>query len=125
MRTSVDIAPAKTLTSFVLFFMKKQWIKFTFIAFFWLAYSFDQTMFPLLFGKIVDGFSNYTGDRTQAWTVLRGPILVTIVFWMGIEVSFRVGGLLTAFAFPKLEKQIRMYLFSHLQDQSISYFSTN
>lgn len=125
MHTSVDIAPTKTLFDFILFFVKKQWVKFTFITLFWLAYSVDQAVFPLLFGKIIDGFASYAGDRSQAWAVLCGPILAAILFWVCIEVSFRAGGLLMAFTFPRLEKQIRMYLFSYLQNQSVNYFSAH
>ncbi|MBS0272175.1 MAG: ABC transporter ATP-binding protein [Proteobacteria bacterium] len=125
MRQSQDIVPSKTLYGFVFFFVKKQWVKLLLTQFFWLAWSVDQTIFPLLFGKIVDGITNYVGDRGQAWLVLKTPILGALVLWIGIEVAFRVGGILLAYAFPKMDKQIRMHMFSHMQDQSHAYFSTN
>lgn len=124
MRRPQDTAPSKTLFGFIVFFLKKQWLAFVLIQLFWLAWAFDQTIFPLLFGKIIDGFTNYGGDRDSAWAILKGPIIAAILFWIGIEISFRVGGTLMAFAFPKLDKQIRMYLFSHMHDQSHAYFST-
>ncbi|HUX79006.1 MAG TPA: ABC transporter ATP-binding protein [Alphaproteobacteria bacterium] len=124
MRRPQETAPSKTLFGFIVFFIKKQWLMFAFIQLLWLAWSFDQTLFPLLFGKIIDGFTNYLGDRGSAWAILKGPILAAMGLWIGIEVSFRLGGILIALAFPRLDKQIRMYMFSHMQDQSHAYFST-
>lgn len=95
------------------------------MQFLWFAWSLDQTVFPLLFGKIIDGFTNYVGLRAEAWPVLSAPILAAMGLWVGIEISFRLGGILMANVFPKLEKQIRMYMFSHMQDQSQAYFSTH
>jgi ABC-type multidrug transport system fused ATPase/permease subunit len=68
-------APAKTLLGFIVFFLKKQWIKILAIQLFWLAWPIDQTLFPYLFGQIIDNFATYTGPRDQAWAVLKGPIL--------------------------------------------------
>ncbi len=125
MRHASDIAPSKTLFGFIVFFLKKQWLLFVAIQVLWFAFSIDQTIFPLIFGKIIDGFSTYGGDRGQAWNVLKVPIFSAIALWIGIEISFRVGGYLIAFALPKLEKQIRTYIFSHMHDQSHAYFSTH
>lgn len=123
MSTSLAIAPSKTLLGFIVFFVKKQWVKFVFIQVLWLAWPLDQTLFPLLFGKIIDNFSNYIGPREYAWTVLKGPILGALTLWISVEICFRVGGFLLALTFPKLEKQIRLYIFSHMHDHSHSYFS--
>ncbi len=67
------------------FFVKKQWIKFLFILILWLAWPIDQTIFPLLFGKIIDNFSTYSGPRDVAWGVLQGPILGALALWIGVE----------------------------------------
>jgi len=123
MRATQDIAPTKTLFGFVIFFLRKQWLKLLLIQIFWLAWSIDQTIFPLLFGKIIDGFTNYVGSRENAWPALRSPLLTAIFLWIGIEVSFRLGGIFMAVTFPKLEKQVRLYMFSHMHDQSHAYFS--
>lgn len=125
MRQVSSIAPSKTLFGFVLFFLKKQWLKLALTQVLWLAFSVDQTIFPLIFGKIVDGFSTYVGVRADAWGSLKDPILSAIAVWVGIELSFRVAGFLMASALPKLEKQVRMYMFSHMQDQTHAYFSTH
>ena len=125
MRATQKTAPSKTLFGFVLFFLKRQWIKLLVMQFLWFAWSLDQTVFPLLFGKIIDGFTDYVGLRAEAWPILSAPILGAMGLWVGIEISFRLGGILMANVFPKLEKQIRMYMFSHMQDQSQAYFSTH
>lgn len=123
MSTSLAIAPSKTLLGFIVFFIKKQWVKLILIQVLWLAWPLDQTLFPFLFGKIIDNFSNYVGPREYAWTVLKGPILGALALWVGVEIFYRLGGVLMALTFPKVEKQIRMYLFSHMHDHSHSYFA--
>jgi len=123
MSISSAVAPSKTLFGFIVFFVKKQWIKFLFILIFWLAWPIDQTMFPLLFGKIIDNFSTYVGSRDAAWATLQGPILAALALWISVEVSFRLAGLFMAITFPQLEKQIRMYMFSYVHDHSHSFFS--
>lgn len=123
MSTFLDAAPSKTLWGFVLFFLKKQWWKFLLIQLCWFAWSLDQTLFPWLFGKIIDNFSNYKGLREIAWEHLKGPILAALALWVGVESCFRLGGIMMALTFPQLEKQIRVYLFSHMHDHSHSYFS--
>lgn len=123
MSTSSTLASSKTLFGFIVFFVKKQWIKVLLILIFWLAWPIDQTIFPLLFGKIIDNFSNYIGSRDVAWSVLKGPILAALALWIGVEICFRLGGVFMAITFPKLEKQIRMYMFSHVHDHSHSFFS--
>lgn len=123
MTTSSEIAPSKTLFGFIVFFIKKQWIKFLAFQIFWLAWPIDQTFFPLFFGKIIDNFANYVGARDAAWPMLKGPILAALALWMGVELSYRIGGFIIAYTFPKMEKQIRMYIFSYVHDHSHSYFS--
>lgn len=123
MSAALAMAPSKTLFGFIVFFVKKQWIKFLLVLILWLAWPIDQTIFPLLFGKIIDNFSTYVGPRDVAWDVLKGPILGALALWIGTETCFRLGGLFIALTFPKMEKQIRMYIFSHVHDHSHSFFS--
>ena len=78
MRTPQNLVPSRTLLGFALFFIKRQWVKLLLVQILWFAWSIDQTIFPLLFGKIIDGFTNYVGDRGDAWSVLKSPILGAI-----------------------------------------------
>src|SRR3990167_976139 len=125
MLSKENFAPAKTLWGFALYFIKRHWLSLLFTQFLWFAWCIDQTIFPLLFGKIVDGFSTYIGDRQDSWSVLKGPILSAIALWISVEVAFRCAGLLMSSTFPSLDKEIRMYIFSHMLNQSQSYFSTH
>lgn len=125
MFSQTEVAPAKTLWGFAFYFLKRYWFRLLLIQFLFFAWSIDQTIFPLLFGKIIDGFSSYVGDRQDAWSVLKGPILAAIALWIGVEVAFRCGGLLMSVVFPSLCRDIRMYIFSHMLNQSHAYFSTH
>lgn len=124
MRAHKQVAPADSMIGFTWFFVKKQWGKLLLIQILWLGWSIDQTIFPLLFGKIVDGFTSYSGDKSTVWEAIKWPVIGAVSLWATIEVNFRIGEVLIASTFPKLEKQTRMYLFSRILDQSQSFFSS-
>lgn len=113
----------KTLLKFFGYFIKKQWPWFLLAQICWLAWSIDQTFFPFLFGKIIDGFTQLTADRSQAWELLKIPFIGVIVLWIGVETSFRCGGFIMARNFPILEANIRMHMFHYVQQHSSNYFA--
>lgn len=124
MRMQKEIAPANSTLGFIWFFVRKQWGKILLIQLLWFGWSIDQTIFPLFFGHIIDGFTTYSGDKSAVWEAIKWPVIGAISLWVGIEINFRIGEVLIANTFPILEKQTRMYLFSHIQDQSQSFFSS-
>jgi ATP-binding cassette, subfamily B, bacterial len=113
----------KTLPRFLVHFLKKQWIWFLLVQICWFAWSIDQTLFPFLFGKIIDGFSHFTTDRSLAFENLQGAFIGVVALWIGVEISFRCGGFIMARHFPIFEANIRLYMFEYVQQHSTNYFA--
>lgn len=114
-----------TLPKFIGYFLKKYWLWFLLVQFFWFAWSFDQTLWPLFFGKVIDGFSQLNAERTLAWQVLKFPLLGIIILWITVEICFRLGGFLMSWLFPRFEADICMSMFNYIQQHSVNYFANN
>jgi ATP-binding cassette subfamily B protein len=72
---------------------------------------------------VIDIFTQYEGDRLAAWGALRGPIIGGVCLVIYIEVAARGMGFLMARAIPKLQADIRMTMFNHVQHHSPHYFN--
>lgn len=101
----------------------KQKVYFLFAQFFSLCYALDQTVFPILFGKIIDAFSGVQGNRMNAWHTLAPVLLTTLGFAFIMEIFYRLSGLLYAKTLPKFQENIRMHAFSFLYKKSYNYFT--
>lgn len=113
----------KSLFSFIWKFVRKQsWIFFI-IFFLSLAWSIDSTLWPYLLRLIIDTFTQYDLNRTSAWEALKWLMVAAIILWVFIELCFRTRDFLRAYAFPKLEADIRMAMFDHIQHHSPKYFN--
>jgi ATP-binding cassette subfamily B protein len=59
------------------------------------------------------------------WELLTAPIIFAISLWLGIELGYRIQGILLMRFIPKLEAEIRMGMFDHIQRHSPKYFNEN
>lgn len=111
------------LVSFIWKFICMQpWI-FFFIFFLSLTWSLDTTVWPYLLRLIIDTLTQYELDRTVAWGALKWLLVAGICLWIIVESGFRCRDFLRARAFPKLEADIRMAMFDHIQHHSPKYFN--
>lgn len=114
----------KELIGFVWQFMRRQrWI---FILIFFMdcfAYSLDVLLWPYILHVVIDIFTRYEGDRIAAWEALRSPIIGGICLVIYVEIMSRSMGFLMAKGVPKLQADIRMAMFDHVQHHSPHYFN--
>ena len=113
----------KNLISFVWKFVRLQPISFFFIYLLSLTWSIDSTVWPYLLRLIVDTLTHYDMDRGSAWDSLKWLLVSGVCLWFFVEVCFRCRDFLRAKAFPKLEADIRMAMFDHIQHHSPKYFN--
>ncbi len=119
-----NFAPSpNTLTRFIFKFVWIQRWKFFFFFFLSLAWSLDTTVFPYILRKIIDAFTLHDADRMAAWPRLKGLLLAAVCLWVLVELSFRCRDFIRARSFPKLESDIRMAMFEHIQHHSPAYFN--
>lgn len=98
-------------------------------AFFWLffldsfAWPVETMLWPYILHVVIDIFTRYEGDRLAAWEALRNPIIGGICLVVYVECASRGMGFLLAKAIPKLQADIRMTMFDHVQHHSPRYFT--
>ncbi|HUD01321.1 MAG TPA: ABC transporter ATP-binding protein, partial [Rhabdochlamydiaceae bacterium] len=88
-----------------------------------LIWSFDATVVPYLLRLIIDTLTLHDADRAAAWPVLKWLLLYVVLLLIVVELGFRSRGFLDARAYPKLEADIRMAMFDHIQHHSPRYFN--
>jgi ATP-binding cassette subfamily B protein len=88
-----------------------------------LAWSFDSIIWPYILRVVIDILGAHEQSRAQAFEALKWPIVGGLLFWISVEVGFRTQGILLARAMPKLEAEIRMGMFDHIQRHSPKYFN--
>ena len=113
----------KNLIPFIWKFVKLQPWRFFFIFALSLTWSVDSTVWPYLLRLIIDTFTRFETDRTAVWSALRWLIVMGVSLWISVELAFRSRDFLRAKAFPKLEADIRMAMFDHIQHHSPKYFN--
>lgn len=113
----------KNLVSFIWKLVCIQPWRFFFIFFLSLTWSIDSTVWPYLLRLIIDTLTQYNLDRTTAWIALQWLLIAGICLWVVVEFSFRCRDFLRAQVFPKLEADIRMAMFDHIQHHSPKYFN--
>lgn len=114
----------KDLLGFFWRFIRRQ--KWTFLAIFLLdslAWPSDSILWPYLLSLVIDIFTHFEADRLMAWQALQFPIFLGIGLTLFIEIASRTMGFLLGKAVPKLQADIRMEMFDHVQHHSPRYFN--
>ena len=123
MKTTSTTIPVRSLISFIWKLVRIQPWSFFFIYFLSLTWSLDSTVWPYLLRLIIDTLTHYDMDRASAWMSLKWLLVAGICLWVSVECCFRCRDFLRARAFPKLEANIRMAMFDHIQHHSPKYFN--
>jgi ATP-binding cassette, subfamily B, bacterial len=114
----------KELIRFVWQFMRLQKGTFFLIVFLdSFAWSLDALIWPYILHLVIDIFTRYEGDRLAAWDALKYPIIGGLCLVVYVETVSRSMGFLMAKAVPKLQANIRMAMFDHVQRHSPRYFN--
>lgn len=103
--------------------IKKQpymFIGLFFVSFMW---PLDATLWPLLLQKTVDIFTKYELHRNSAWEELKIVVILGCALWIVVQIGFCCMGYLFAKALPKVEADIRLAMFDHIQHHSPKYFN--
>lgn len=114
----------KELIGFVWQFMRLQrWLFFFIFLIDCFAWSLDALLWPYILSVVIDIFTAYEGDRLAAWEALKWPIIGGVGLIVYMETASRSMGFMMARAIPKLQADIRMEMFNHVQHHSPRYFN--
>ncbi len=111
------------MIAFIWSFVRKQPAAFAWIFLLSLAWSFEMLLWPYFLNKIVDVLSQYNGDRLSAWPSLKMLLCFGAGAMLFVEVCFRSRDFIQARALSKLQADIRMTMFEHVQNHSPKYFN--
>lgn len=114
----------KELISFIWQFITRQ--KWIFLFLFLLdtfAWALDTVLWPYILHLGVDIFARFEESRALAWSALQVPIWGGIALVVYVELASRTMGFLMAKAMPRLQADIRMTMFDHIQRHSPQYFN--
>ncbi len=118
------IVSYRELIGFFWKFIRQQ--KWTFLAICLLdslAWPTDALIWPYILSLVVDIFTRFDGDRWAAWHALQPPIITAICLVTVVEIASRAMGFLIGKATPKMQADIRMEMFDHVQHHSPRYFN--
>ena len=87
------------------------------------AWSLDALIWPYILSVIIDIFTSFDANRIAAWSALKFPIIGALSLVIYVETASRIMGFLMAKASPKLQADIRMGMFDHIQHHSPQYFN--
>lgn len=113
----------KKLILFIWKFLRIQRWKFCAILLLSLVWSLDATVWPYLLRLIVDTFTQYDINRAAAWPALKWYFFWGVSLWVVVETGFRTRDFIQSRAIPKLEADIRMAMFDHIEHHSPKYFN--
>jgi len=123
MQTPPRPIPLKDLASFIWKLVGMQPWSFSFIFILSLTWAVDSTVWPYLLGLIVDTLTQFDANRVDAWSALKWLLIAGVCLWIFVEFCFRTRDFICAYTFPKLEANIRMIMFDHIQHHSPKYFN--
>jgi len=114
----------RELIRFVWQFMRHQKGVFFLILFFDIfAWPLEAMLAPYILHLIIDIFTKFEANRMAGWHALQGPIIGMLALVLYIEIASRAMGFLMAKAVPRLQSNIRMHMFDHVQRHSPRYFN--
>lgn len=122
-KSGLKIVSYKELIGFFWKFIRKQ--KWTFSSIFVqdCINCLDSLLWPFILRWVIDIFTQNEVNRALAWESLQAPIIISICLIVLIEINSRTMGFLMAKAIPKLQADIRMTMFDHVQEHSPHYFN--
>lgn len=111
------------LLSFIWSFIKRQkWVFLAILILDCLAFPLDSLLWPYVLNLVTNVFTDFESQREAAWAALQTPILMGLSLVLFVEVSSRLMGFLMTKSIPKLQAEIRMRMFDHVQRHSPRYF---
>ncbi len=112
-----------SLNSFIWKYIKPYRWGFLIIFLSSFVWALETTVWPYLFQIVIDILTANNLTRSTSWAALEVPIFFGLALWIGIDVGYRIQGFLLAYFLPKVEANIRMSMFDHIQHHSPKYFN--
>lgn len=114
----------KTTVSFILYFFREQWFKFSIFALTAILWALNDSIFPYFLKRIVNVLSSYQGPREQVYVTIKGLLFLLLLFWIISEVCNRAQGIMQIYTYPRFRASIRSKVYDYVKSHSHEYFSS-
>lgn len=111
------------LIDFIWRFVRAQRLSFAIISTLSFMWVLEALFWPFFLGKVVDVLTSYDGNRLSAWPLIKPLLLWGAVSWVFMEGGFRLRDYLQSRASCRMEAEMRMAMFDHVQRHSPKYFN--
>lgn len=115
----------KSIFSFIFYFVRQQWIKFSILIFSSIIWALSDSIYPYFLKRIVNTLQFYQGDRAGIYAAVSGVLFLLVLFWVTSEVFNRIEGIVQIYTFPRFRANIRESVFDYVKSHSHEYFSSN
>lgn len=90
-----------------------------------LVTAFSASIWPFITGYLIDNIAKYEESKHQVFISLGNVFFLALGFWLFIEITSRIQGIIGSFLYPRLESNIRMKTFQYVNHHSHAYFSNH
>lgn len=108
---------------FILSFARQQWLQFTGLILFSVAWAVNDSFFPYFLKRIVNTLANFQGNPEHIYPSLSGVLILLVIFWIGNEIAQRLQGVIAIYTLPRFRADIRETVFNYVKSHSHEYFS--
>ncbi len=115
----------KSIFSFIYYFVRQQWLKFSILIFASMVWALSDSIYPYFLKHIINTIQSYQGDRAGIYAAVSGVLVLLILFWVTSEFFNRIDGILQIYTFPRFRASIRESVFNYVKSHSHEYFSSN
>lgn len=105
------------------FIRLQKWVFLVIFILDFFTWSLDVLVWPYILRHLVDIFTRFEADRFAVWSALIVPIIGGVGLAIYVETASRTMGFLMARSMPKLQSDIRIHMFDHIQHHSPRYFN--
>lgn len=113
----------QTAFSFVFYFARQQWLRFSALIFTSIVGAINEAFFPYFLKRIVDTLEKFHGNLTQAYSAVSSPLTLLILFWVANEFTAQSQRIVSIYTIPRFRANIREAVFDYVKSHSHEYFS--
>ena len=110
---------------FILYFLLKQRVKFSFLILTAIFWSVNDTIYPYFLKHIINIAQNYQGAPSGIFRAVWFFSMLLITFWLLNEFLLRMQGIVSIYTFPQFRANIRETTFNYVKLHSYHYFANN
>lgn len=112
-----------TLFAFILYFVKRQRVRFGFMFFTMLFWPLHESLCPYFVKLFINKLVKLTPGMDAPFQALAWPFIGLLTSWLLVEISCRSYGVVSMYVWPSFRKDIRESILAYTQGHAHGYFA--